>query len=136
MTQADNLFGVDWPSLQARLQFGRRGPNYNLVGSRDSNFNLVGSRNSNYNLVGSPNSNFHLVGSPDIPTPQSAASIQGQKALADLQNERIKNTGLFGVSSDTMAKLYGTTPDLLNARAKSGGFNAGVGPLSFGTRGG
>jgi hypothetical protein len=134
MTQAGNSFGVDWPYVQGLLGprgpvLGPRGPHYNLVGSRDSNFNLVGSRDSNYNLVGSRDSDFHLAGSrsPDFPGAQSPEAIEWQKALTDLQNRPIKNTANpFGISEDTMAKMYGT--GLLEARAK--------GPLSFvGTKG-
>lgn len=56
----------------------------------------------------------------------STAVLQGQNAIQNLKNEGIKNTGqLFGISQDTMAKLYGTQPGLISGRAAGGGWAQG-----------
>jgi hypothetical protein len=71
----------------------------------------------------------------DAAVAQSDAALKGTEAISNLQNEGIKNAGnLFGVSQDTMAKLYGTVPGLLEGRAAgTKGWNVGVGPVKFGS---
>lgn len=144
---ANQVFGVDWPAIQNQInpdaatrnaltQLPQQAAGSAFDAAKQSATNrMARTRNS----AGFSELTDKLA--RDAAAAQSTAALQGQKAITDLQSQGIKEAGnLFGVSEDTMAKLYGTIPGLLDARAKSPGWTQGfkdvaTGIGSFGQRG-
>jgi hypothetical protein len=141
--QGNQVFGTDWSAIQGQInpssatvnaltQLPQQAAGSAFDAAKTSATNRMARTR---NTAGFSELTDKLA--RDSAAAQSTAALKGQEAVQNLENTGIENAGkLFGVSSDTMAKIYGTVPGLLDARAKGGGFNVGIGPLSFGTKGG
>lgn len=143
---AGQVFGVDWPAIQNQInpdsntraaltQLPQQAAGSAFDAAKQSATNRMARTR---NTAGFSELTDKLA--RDAAAAQSTAALKGQEAVTNLENEGIKNAGnLFGVSEDTMAKLYGTVPGLLDARAKSPGWTQGfkdiaTGISSFGQR--
>lgn len=67
----------------------------------------------------------------------SQAGYGVEKGIADTALEQKQAalsglSGLYGINTDTMAKLYSLGPGTLQARAAGGGFKIGAGPFGYG----
>lgn len=133
--QASQAFGMDMPAIQQQLnptpqttaaltQLPVTAANSAFEAAKTNATNRMARTN---NSAGYGDTIDKLA--MDKAKAGSNAVLQGQEAVQNLKNEGVKNLGgLFGISQDTMAKLYGTQPGLLQARADApqGGWQGGV----------
>lgn len=136
---ANQVFGVDWPAIQNQInpdaatraaltQLPQQAAGSAFDAAKASATNRMARTR---NTAGFSELTDKLA--RDAAAAQSTAALKGQEAVTNLQNEGIKNAGnLFGVSEDTMAKLYGTIPGLLQGRAAGGGWAQGFNDVAKG----
>jgi hypothetical protein len=122
--QAQGILGVDMPAVMnqinpsattrsAMTQLPTQGANAAFNARQQSNAQRVAKTNNSAGYGALSDKLAMDKGQAD-----STAALQGQTAITNLQNEGVKNAGnLFGVSTDTMAKMYGLGPSTLQARA-------------------
>lgn len=131
-TEASNVFGTDWGAIQNQINPSTATRQaLTQLPMQSANSALAGAQQSAQQRVAKTNNSAGYTAladkfGRDKATADSTAVLQGSEAIQNLQNEGIKNAGnLFGVTSDTAAKMYNTASDLQGKNGNPWSFGVG-----------